>query len=233
MVLAAQDALAVALVQRLAVDVVARMALRYIWRIHTAALGAFPAFHSISLTLRYEGRMLLALPFTRLQIPRSTRHWQIRATFPRPRSPVFLMMSSMDGPKPNRFHHSSITRNTSFCLGVICRLVRLLKDIRLTRVMLALHPSNNPITWRNYVTTFQRLNPASVFLIVFHDPIWELGYGRMIPKLEPLGSLYHYWLLTELHLHSPLAIHPAMNARPWLLFFMSTICIPVCGSLHL
>ena len=38
----------------------------------------------------------------------------------------------------------------------------LIEDVRLTRIMLSLHPSNNPIARRDYMPTLQRINPPIV-----------------------------------------------------------------------
>ena len=67
----------------------------------------------------YTGRILRARRGTLLHIPKSHKAFIVRTTLPRPLSPVNLITSSTDGPYPNLFHHSSITKNITFCFSVI------------------------------------------------------------------------------------------------------------------
>ena len=103
----------------------------------------FSKFHSNLRKFIYTGRIDLAVLGTPLHTPKTISFFITLFTFPLPLSPVNLMMSSIDGPYPNRFQYSSMHKNTIFCFGVISLPSAPSKS--LTR-SIALHPTYPPAT---------------------------------------------------------------------------------------
>ena len=78
-----------------------------------------PPIHCKFLKLMYTGLIVLPALSSFFITPNSINRFTIFCVFPNPIFPLTYAISLIEGLNPYLFHHSSITKNTSLCAGLI------------------------------------------------------------------------------------------------------------------